>query len=226
MSSSVQDPEMPRITHALDLAVDATAESFLRNPANYSDERALAEDVRSRVCTVLSPAAVDQVTVKESSGATGDIPDHESYTARYRDTEQIDRAQCEIGGPEFPFGASERLDLGVFEDGLHISVDGGTQAFRPEDLAAALEFKYAKNINYLRHRPEDTNSKYRDIAGDIERLGELDGGVDARCVVFGNYDMLRRDDSGRAADGLRDVAAECDVNLRFVFPEPTDAYSR
>jgi hypothetical protein len=216
---------MPHVTHALNLAVDAPAESFLRNPANYGDERALAEDVRSRLNAVLTPAAVGVVTVRESSGAAGDIPDHEAYTSHYRETTEIERGQCEVGGPEFPIGDDHRLDLGVFDDGLGISVDGGTQAFRPGDLAAAAEVKYIKNINYLRHRPDDDASKYRDIATDIERLGELDDAVDTRCIVFGNYDMLRRDDGTRAAKRLRALSDEYGVEVRFVFPEPAAEYS-
>lgn len=39
---------MPDISEALDLAIEATRETFLRNPANFSDERALAEDTRRR----------------------------------------------------------------------------------------------------------------------------------------------------------------------------------
>lgn len=167
----------------LNAAIDATAESFLEQPANYSDERSLAEDVRSRICTELTPASVEAVSVEEPSKAQGSIPDHEAYTGRYRDTEQIDRAQCEIGGPAFPFGGTERLDIGVFSNGLTITVDNGTQEFDPSDLVAAVEFKYVKNINYLRYRPNDDKSKYRDIADDIDRLGELPDHVDRRCVI-------------------------------------------
>jgi hypothetical protein len=84
---------MTRTPEALDLAIEATAESFLQNPANYSDERALAEDVRQRMCRVLPRASVGDVTVEESSGASGDIPNHEAYTSRYRETTEIDRVQ-------------------------------------------------------------------------------------------------------------------------------------
>lgn len=211
---------MLRVRDVLDLAIESTAESFLRNPANYSDERALAEAVRSRSNAMLTPATVDAVAVEESSGARGSITDHEAYTARYRDTTEIDRAQCEVGGPAFPFGGRERLDLGVFSDGIEIRLTGGTQQFDPADLAAATEFKYVKNINYLRYRPDDEASKYHDIAEDIERLGELPDHVDRRCVVFGNYDMLRRDADADAERGLRELADESGVDLRFVFPEP------
>lgn len=214
---------MSRVGMALDLAIDATADSFLECPANYSDERALAEDVRSRVCSVLLPASVAEVVVEESSGARGSLPDHEAYTTRYHDTEEIDRAQCEIGGSEFPFGGTERLDLGVFGDGLTITVNGGTQEFNPSDLEAAVEFKYVKNINYLRYRPDDDNSKYRDIADDIDRLGALPTGIDRRCVVFSNYDLLRRD--ADAERNLRELADENGVQLRFVLPLPVKSSS-
>jgi hypothetical protein len=211
---------MPSVGETLDLAIESTAESFLRNPANYSDERALAEAVRSRSNAMLTPATVDAVAVEESSGARGNTTDHEAYTTRYRDTTEIDRAQCEVGGPAFPFGGRERLDLGVFTDGIDIRIVGGTQQFDPVDLVAALEFKYVKNINYLRYRPEDEASKYHDIAEDVERLGELPDHVDRRCVVFGNYDMLRRDADADAERGLQGQAREVGVDLRFVFPEP------
>jgi len=211
---------MTRTLKALDLAIEATAESFLQNPANYSDERALAEDVRQRMCAVLPPASVGNVTVEESSGANGNIPDHEAYTSRYREVTEIDRVQCEIGGADFPFGASERLDLGVFADDLRMTITGGTQEFALADLAAAAEFKYVKNINYLRYRPDDDASKYRDIATDIERLGELPNEVYRRCVVFGNYDLLRRNADTAAEEGLREIAEQCDVDLQFVLPSP------
>lgn len=211
---------MPQFKQALDLAIDATATSFLSHPANYSDERSLAEDVRQRLCSVLTPATVAVVTVGESSGARGSIPDHEDYTAQYRNTNEIDRAQCEIGGTDFPFGGTERLDLGVFSDGITITVNGGTQEFDPSDLVAALEFKYVKNINYLRYRPDDDNSKYRDIADDIGRLGDLPNGVDRRCVVFSNYDLLRRDSDTDAERNLQELADANKVDLRFVLPSP------
>jgi len=76
--------------------------------------------------------------------ASGNIPDHEAYTSRYQEVTEIDRVQCEIGGADFPFGASERLDLGVFADDLRVTVTGGTQEFVPSDLVAAAEFKYVK----------------------------------------------------------------------------------
>lgn len=205
---------------ALELAIEATSESFLQNPANYSDERALAEDVRQRMCTMLPPASVGNVTVEESSGASGNIPDHEAYTSRYREVTEIDRVQCEIGGADFPFGASERLDLGVFADDLRMKITGGTQEFALTGLAAAAEFKYVKNINYLRHRPDDDTSKYRDIATDIERLGELPNDVSRRCVIFANYDLLRRDADAAGKRELHDLAERCDVDLQFILPSP------
>ena len=211
---------MRRTPEVLDLAIEATSESFLRNPANYSDERALAEDVRQRVCAVLPPASVGDVTVKESSQAAGDIPDHETYTSRCREVVEIDRVQCEIGGADFPFGARERLDLGVFDDDLRMTISGGTQERSPSDVTAAAEFNYVKNVNYLRYRPDDAESKYRDIAADIERLGELPDRVHRRCVIFANYDLLRPDADAPAERELRALAERCGVDLRFVPPSP------
>jgi len=160
------------------------------------------------------------VTVEESSGASGNIPDHEAYTSRYQEVTEIDRVQCEIGGADFPFGASERLDLGVFADDLRVTVTGGTQEFVPSDLVAAAEFKYVKNINYLRYRPDDDASKYHDIATDIKRLGELPDDVSRRCVVFANYDLLRRDADVAAEQELHELADRFDVDLQFVLPSP------
>lgn len=210
----------PRVQQVVDLAIEAAAESFLQQPANYSDERALANDVRSRVCSVLQPASVKAVSVKESSGARGSLPDHEEYTAHYRNCTEIDRAQCEVGGSEFPFGDSERLDLGVFSNNITMTITGGTQEFEPSDLVSAAEFKYVKNINYLRYRPDDDDSKYRDIADDISRLGTLPEDVSRRCVVFSNYDLLRRESDVDAERNLQKLADENDVTLRFVLPEP------
>jgi len=51
------------------------------------------------MCAVLPPAAVGNVTVEESSGASGNIPDHEAYTSRYQEVTEIDRVQCEIEVP-------------------------------------------------------------------------------------------------------------------------------
>jgi len=211
---------MERVDTVLDFAIEATAQSFLQNPANYSDERTLAEEVRSRVCSVLPPASVGETIVNESSGAQSDVPGHEAYTGRYRDVVQVDRAHCEIGGPAFPFTSTERLDLGVFDDGLTVTVANGTQEFEPEDLVAAAEFKYVKNVNYLRYRPDDEQSKYRDIAEDISRLGDLPADIDRRCVVFANYDFFRRAEDAEARDGLESLAADNDVSLRFVLPDP------
>lgn len=211
---------MLRVSQSIDLAIEATAESFLRNPANYSDERALAEDVRSRLNVLFQPVTVDPVAVEESSGARGKITDHKAYTANYYDTTEIDRAQCEVGGSAFSFGDHERLDVGVFADSISIQIVGGTQEFDPDDLSGVLEFKYVKNINYLRYRPEDENSKYRNIVDDIQRLGEFPDHVGARCLVFANYDLLRRDSGTKAEQALRDLGERCGVNIRFVLPSP------
>lgn len=99
-------------------------------------------------------------------------------------------------------------------------VNGGTQEFYQSDLLAALEFKYVKNVNYLRYRPDDDNSKYRDIADDIERLGSMSDEIDRRCLVFGNYDLLRRDSDVEAEQGLVEIADNHGVSLRFVLPDP------
>lgn len=107
----------------------------------------------------------------------------------------------------------------MFSDGLTITVDNGTQEFDPSDLVAAIEFKYVKNINYLRYRPDDDKSKYRDIADDITRLGQLPDGVNRRCVVFSNYDLFRRNSDNDAERNLRELAENSDVDLRFVLPE-------
>ena len=60
---------MSRVRRVLDTAIDTTAEFFLEQPANYSDERSLAEEVRSRMCSELTPASVEAVSVEESSKA-------------------------------------------------------------------------------------------------------------------------------------------------------------
>jgi len=149
-------------------ALDHTEQAFRENPANFSDERALAEDVRIQLVESLGTVEVGQVTVDDGK-SRGSIPDHEEYTARYRDVHEIDCAHCEIGGQQFPFSHIERIDLGLFDDGVAITLEGGTQEFDPSDLLAAIEFKYVKNINYLRYRPDNDQSKYWDIAEDIER---------------------------------------------------------
>lgn len=213
---------MSHMEHVLDLVIDATAASFLENPANYSDERALAEDVRTRLCAVLTPASVADVTVEESSKARGSLPDHENYTGRYRKSKEIDRVQCEIGGAEFPFSGRNRLDLGVFSDDIAIRVKDGTQEFEPSDLVAAIEFKYVKNINYLRYQPDDDHGKYRDIADDLGRLGDLPEYVDRRLAIFSNYDLLRRDSDTEAKRNLQELADANNVDLRFVLPDPIE----
>lgn len=202
---------------AVNTALDSTEQAFRENPANFSDERALAEDIRTQLVESLGTVDVAQVTVEDGK-ARGSIPDHEEYTDRYLDVTAIDCAHCEIGGQKFPFSHIERIDLGLFDDGVSITLEGGTQEFDPSDLLAAIEFKYVKNINYLRYRPDDEKSKYRDIAGDIERLGVLPSGLKRWCVVFGNYGMFRRDD-GQVENNLNELAAENGVSLRFVLPE-------
>ena len=111
---------MSRVVQSLDLATDATSTAFLDNPANYSDERSLAEETCRRLCSILPPTSVANVTVNESSGAAGDIPDHRKYTAKYERVDEIDRAQCEVGGPTFPFGGRERLHLAVLSDEISL----------------------------------------------------------------------------------------------------------
>ena len=191
---------------AVAAALDSTESTFRANPANFSDERALAETVRSHLVDALGSVTVEQVHISDGQ-ARGGVPDHEAYTDRYRDVTTIDCAHCEVGGQAFPFGHRERLDLALFTDGVTITVDGGTQEFDPADVRAALEFKYVKNINYLRHRPDNPDSKYADIADDIERLGTLPDSIDRWCLVFGNYGLLRRDD-GQIEDSLHTLAAD------------------
>ena len=198
-------------------ALNQTEGAFRSNPANFSDERALTDHVRSQLVQSLGQVTVSTVAVEDGT-SRGSIPDHIDYTRRYNDTTTIDCAHCEVGGPKFPFPDTHRMDLGLFDDGMTLRINGGTQEFDPSDLLAGFEFKYVKNINYLRHRPDMESSKYVDIATDISRLGELPQGVERWCVIFGNYGMLRRDD-GQVADNLQALAAKHDVSLRFVLPE-------
>lgn len=211
---------MCRVSDSLDLAVEATADAFRRNPADFSDERALATAIGRHVNAHLPPARVDEVVVEESSAAREGVTDHEAYTARYRDTTQIDAGQCEVGGPRFPFGAHERLDLGVFDDGVRLRVVDGTQQYDPRTLIGAVACKYVKNTNYLRYRPDDGQSTYADIASDVERLGLLADAVDRRCVVFANYDLCRGETGAEAERRLRATARDCGVDLRFVTLDP------
>jgi hypothetical protein len=201
----------------IETALNRTEQAFRDNPANFSDERAVAEDARARLVDALGTVDVSEVEIDDGT-ARGSVPDHKEYTARYRDVTEIDCAHCEVGGQKFPFPHRERMDLGLFDDGVTLTVDGGTQQFDPSDLLAGLEFKYVKNINYLRHRPENSGSKYKDIADDIERLGDLPSGVERWCLVFGNYGLLRRDD-GQVTNSLHELATENDVTLRFVLPK-------
>lgn len=203
--------------NTIETALNRTEQAFRDNPANFSDERAVAEDVRTRLVDAIGAVDVAEVEIEDGT-ARGSVPDHKEYTARYRDVTEIDCAHCEIGGQKFPFPHRERMDLGLFDDGVTLTLDGGTQHFDPSDLLAGLEFKYVKNINYLRHRPENPESKYKDIADDIERLGELPPDVERWCLIFGNYGLLRRDD-GQIANSLHELATENDVTLRFVLPE-------
>lgn len=213
---------MPHLEQLLDLAIDATATSFLNNPANYSDDRSLAEEVRSGLCGVLTPASVATVTVNESSKARGTHPNHKDYTNQYRNTTEIDRAQCEIGGAAFPFSGRTRLDLGVFSNDISIRIRDGTQEFEPSDLVAAIEFKYIKNVKYLRYRPDDDHSMFRDIADNIVRMGDLPKNIERRIVIFSNYDLLRRDSDADAERNLQELAVSNKVDLRFVFPDPIE----
>lgn len=201
-------------------ALESVTEAFLDNPANFSDERSLATAVRYQINAQTSPASVATCTVRESSGARGSITDHDRYTKRYAEITSIDRAHCEIGGPQFPFGDTERLDLGVFGDDISLRINTGTQAFDPDDLKAAVEFKYIKNTNYLRYRPDDEQTLYHNIETDISRLGQLPREVDRRMVVVCNYDVFRREDTLEAKASLNDAATTADVDLTFVIPEP------
>jgi hypothetical protein len=203
--------------NAVKTALYHTEQVFRENPANFSDERALAEDVRTQLVESLGTVEVAQIIVEDGQ-ARGSIPEHKDYTARYHDVTEIDCAHCEIGGQKFPFSHIERIDLGLFDNVVTITLEGGTQEFDPSDLLAAIEFKYVKNINYLRYRPDNEQSKYRDIAEDIERLGELPNETKRWCVVFGNYGLLRRDD-GQVEKSLNKLATENAVSLRFMLPE-------
>lgn len=201
-------------------ALSSVTEAFFSNPANFSDERAFASAVRYQLNDRLSPATIGSCTVTESSGARGSIPDHDRYTKRYAQLSQLDRAHCEVGGPAFPFADTERLDLGVFADDVSLQIANGTQVFEPADLTAAVEFKYIKNTNYLRYRPDDDYSLYHSIASDISRLGELPSTIDRRMVVACNYDVFRRSDDRKAKQSLQDSATNAAVDLTFICPAP------
>ena len=105
-------------------ALDNTERAFRDNPANFSDERALAEHVRSQLVNALGTVDVAEVDVNDSN-SRGSIPDHRKYTARYREVTKIDCAHCEIGGQKFPFSHIERIDLGLFDDRAFVFGLGG-----------------------------------------------------------------------------------------------------
>jgi len=151
------------------------------------------------------------VTVEESSGASGNIPDHEAYTSRYQEVTEIDRVQCEIGC-RLPHWASERLDLGVFADDLRVTVTGGDAGVRPERLSRRSRVQVRQNINYLRYRPDD------DAASITTSPPTSNGLVSFPMMsVVGAWcsptdDLLRRDADVAAEQELHELADRFDVD--------------
>jgi hypothetical protein len=179
-------------------SIDRLERRFVERPANYLVEAELTFELKEILNDQLQPARLSGT--HDSGGSRGDIPDHSEYADAVISTESIDRAHCEVSGTNFGLGSSQmKLDLVLFDEEVHLSLEGGSKKFRAEDLVTAVEVKFIKNAKYLREDPKRFNL----IADDIDRLAGLPDHVDTYCLVFGNFDLARRPDTEEALTSLQ-----------------------
>jgi hypothetical protein len=186
---------------------------FMERPANYLVEAELAFELKQILNEQLQSARL--TGTHDSGGSRGEIPDHSEYADAIVSTADIDRAHCEVSGNNFGLGSEQmKLDLVLFSDEVHLSIEGGSKKFRAEDLVTAVEFKFIKNAKYLR----ESSKRYNLIIDDIDRLDSLPAHVDTYCLVFANFDLTRRPDTEEAMQQIKSRSDR--VVVRHTHPEP------
>lgn len=186
--------------------------NFVERPANYLVEAELVFELKQILNDRLQSA---RLTGRHNSGnARGDIPDHSEYADAIISTTDIDRAHCEVSGTNFSLGSEQmKLDLVLFADEVNLSLEGGSKKFSVADLVTAVEFKFIKNAKYLR----EGSKRYNLIADDIDRLAGLPNRVDTYCLVFSNFDLVRRSDTQEAFQSLKSRSDR--VEVRHTHPK-------
>ncbi len=109
-----------------------------------------------------------------------------------------------------------KLDLVLFDEEVHLSLEGGSKKFRAEDLVTAVEVKFIKNAKYLR----EDSKRFNLIADDIDRLAGLPDYVDTYCLAFGNFDLTRRPDTEEALTSLQQRGEG--VEVRHTHPRSSE----
>lgn len=105
------------------------------------------------------------------------------------------------------------IDLCVFGDSASVKMSDGAKVFDAEDLEAAFELKFVKNLDYAQP------GKVSDIRGDIKRLDRLPSHIDKHVLIFANKhifsDSPQTDYSDRGPE-LEQESKEVEVHYSHI----------
>jgi len=106
----------------------------------------------------------------------------------------------------------EKSELVIFGEEVILNLNGGTKRFDINCVEAAFEFKYIKNLKYLR----PGGWLFDRFEKDINRLNHLPNGIKTNFLLFSNFNLLRKE-MGKTAWKELSNRYDC-VTCRYTHP--------
>jgi hypothetical protein len=181
--------------------VDNLQSEFEENPLNFFVEA----ELQARLKQLIQQEISRETEIADTENFPG-TEKHREYTDKALETDSIDRTHLEVKTDQ----EGGNIDLCVFQQEASVEMSGGTKVFDAEDLEAAFELKFVKNLDYA--QPD----KVSDIRGDIKRLDRLPDHIEKYVVIFANKDIFRDSPQTDYSDRLPELREEsADVTVYY-----------
>jgi hypothetical protein len=181
--------------------VENLQSEFEENPLNFFVEA----ELQARLKQLIQQEISRETEIADTENFPG-TEKHREYTDKALETDSIDRTHLEVKTDQ----EGGNIDLCVFQQEASVEMSGGTKVFDAEDLEAAFELKFVKNLDYA--QPD----KVSDIRGDIKRLDRLPDHIEKYVVIFANKDIFRDSPQTDYSDRLPELREEsADVTVYY-----------
>lgn len=172
-------------------AISQLQSEFEENPLDFFVEA----ELQARLQEILKEQVSGKTKVTETENEPG-TQKHRDYTDAALETDYINRVHLEVKTEQ----EGGNIDLCIFGEEASVSMSSGTKNFDAEDLEAAVELKFVKNLDYAQDK------KVEDIREDIQRLDRLPNHLYKAVVIFANKDIFR--EGTKYSDRLEDLKQE------------------
>jgi hypothetical protein len=175
--------------------VENLQSEFEENPLNFFVEA----ELQARLKQLIQQEISGETKIADTKNFPG-TEKHREFTDKALETDSINRTHLEVKTSQ----EGGNIDLCVFQQEASVEMSGGTKVFDAEDLEAAFELKFVKNLDYAQP------GKVSDIRSDIKRLDRLPDHIEKYVIIFANKNIFRDSPQTDYSDRLPELQQESD----------------